>query len=105
MIFTTPNPRRCSRGSRDGRISARGGQATVEYLLLFAAITLVTLLSMTRIDEDVSTAFQKVFTTFAESVTGDGVATPGNDNPGGHGNSGTGERKGESGDNNSGDWW
>ena len=50
------------------RTSARG-QIVVEYFILFAAVALVTMIGLTRFDDDVKAALANFFQTAADKVT------------------------------------
>lgn len=52
------------------------GQVTIEYFLLLAAIVLVTFISLTTVDNDVSTTFQNLFTKVVEKMPLLDDATP-----------------------------
>lgn len=51
------------------KISTRRGQVVLEYLLLFAAVALVTVLGMTSFDNDIRTNLQGFFHAAANDIT------------------------------------
>lgn len=64
----------------------RGGQATLEYFLLFAAVAALTIVGLTRFDEDVRATFEDLFQAAARKIAP--MRTDGNNGGGGGGGGG-----------------